>query len=356
MAIRVLHVLPHAGGGGETYIDMLQRLEGFEHLRFYLSHGRTPTSALTSLPARWPRLPAAARRADVIHCHGDMASVIALPVLRARPAILTGQGLHMFRRLRGIRRRIMERALAGVISSCQAVICSSLSERDDLLPLTPPEQRDKLHVIYNGVDPPAPISETERAAVREELGVPPEATLGLFVGQLEPRKQPLLAAGAAVRASQLGAPIVLAVVGEGPGAPDLQRLAGDVVKLLGRRHDVPRLMAAADLFVQPSEREGMSFALLEALSSGLAIVAADASSNPEAVADAGLLFPPGDEEAFAAALHQLASDAELRRQLGGRATSRAAEHFGPAAFLGASESIYRSAITAPGRAVAGGRA
>jgi glycosyltransferase involved in cell wall biosynthesis len=244
----------------------------------------------------------------------------------------------------------MERAFAAVISSCRAVICSSLAERDDLLPMTSLDQRGKLRVIHNGVDPPPPVTDADRAALRAELGVAAGTSLALFVGQLEARKQPLLAARAAIRARELGAPITLVVVGEGAQASDLRALAGDVVKLLGPRDDVPRLLAAADLFVQPSEREGMSFALLEALSYGLAIVAADASSNPEAVADAGVLFPPGDEAAFASALHRVGVDAELARTLGARARSRAAERFSPADFLSASESVYAEAVMAPDRA------
>src|SRR5437588_1145526 len=101
--MRVLHVLPHQGGGAETYIDMLERLPDLEHRRFFLSSGRTPSSAVFSVPLRWPRLAGAARAADVIHCHGDVASVITLPILRMRPATITSQGLHLLRRVEGAR-------------------------------------------------------------------------------------------------------------------------------------------------------------------------------------------------------------------------------------------------------------
>jgi len=347
--LRVLHVLPHRGGGAETYISMLERLNGIEHRRFYLSSGRTPVAALTSVPRRWRRLRSAARAADLLHCHGDAASLIVLPLLKARPAIITTQGLHLLRRLRGVRRHAMQRALAAVIARSHAVVCSSAAEYEDLLAFTPPGQRQKLRLIHNAVDPvPAP-SDTTRAAARHELGATSDTTLALFVGQLEPRKRPLLAARAAVRAHQLGARIRLLIVGAGPQAAELQPLIGDVVQLLGQRDDVSRLMQAADVFVQPSEREGMSFALLEALSHGLAIVAADASSNPEAVGDAGLLFPAGDESACAATLHRLAADAGLRHELSVRARHRAAERFAPAAFLQTSHTLYTAAVRGPGR-------
>jgi glycosyltransferase involved in cell wall biosynthesis len=348
--VRVLHVLPHRGGGAETYIDMLERMPGFSHARFYLSAGRTPASALTSLPLRWPRLAAGLGGADIIHCHGDMASVIALPLLRRRPSVMTCQGLHMVRRLQGARRAAMERALAAVSASAQAMICSSRDERDDLASMVRAPDLLKLHVIANGIDPPAQLDEQARTRLREELGVTPGTALGLFVGQLEARKAPVLAARAAQRVHDSGAPFVLAVAGDGPEAPRLRALAGEAVRILGHRSDVPRLLSAGDVFLQPSEREGMSFALLEAMSHGLAVVAADSSSNPEAVDDAGLLFAGGDEDALVQALLRLAGDPELRATLGARARDRARAHFSPAGFVSASEAIYRRALEAYGSA------
>ena len=84
MPARVLHVLPHRGGGAESYIDMLERAPGFVHERFYLSSGRTPAEALASVPFRWPRLAARLRAVDLVHCHGDAASTISLPLLAVR--------------------------------------------------------------------------------------------------------------------------------------------------------------------------------------------------------------------------------------------------------------------------------
>ncbi|HTN23741.1 MAG TPA: hypothetical protein VL120_07110, partial [Solirubrobacteraceae bacterium] len=95
---RVLHILPHRGGGGETYIDLLEGMAGFEHERMPLSAGRTPASAAASIPLRWPRIAAAARRADLVHAHGDVAATLALPLLRAFPSVVTTHGLHFLRR------------------------------------------------------------------------------------------------------------------------------------------------------------------------------------------------------------------------------------------------------------------
>jgi glycosyltransferase involved in cell wall biosynthesis len=88
----------------------------------------------------------------------------------------------------------------------------------------------------------------------------------------------------------------------------------------------------------------MSFALLEAMAQGLAIVAANGSSNPEALAGAGLLFEPGDETSLVEAIRQLSADEALRQSLGARAKARALEQFSPASFLDASREVYVRAL------------
>src|SRR5947209_20616352 len=74
--VRVLHVLPHRGGGGEVYVDMLERLAGYTHERVYLSSGRSPASGLVSIPGGLLTAAARARAAaDLLHPHGDVAPV-----------------------------------------------------------------------------------------------------------------------------------------------------------------------------------------------------------------------------------------------------------------------------------------
>lgn len=352
-------MLPHRGGGGETYVDMLERLPGFDHQRAYLSAGRTPASGLASIPLGWPRTAGRARHADLIHAHGDVAAALVWPLLRARPAVLTTHGLHMLRRLRGPRRRAAERAMRIVVGACAAVICTSAAEREELAPLLPAPDRQKLRVIENGIDLPLPISESERTAVRSELGINPGAVLGLFAGQLEPRKAPVLAARAAERVNAAGVPFVLALAGAGPLARAVGAHTGPAVLSLGYRSDLPRLLGAADVFVQPSEREGISFALLEAMGHDLAVVATDGPGNPEVVGDAGLLVPAGDEDALVAALTRIGSDAALRASLQRLARARVEARFGAERFLAATGQVYAQVlgvVMGPGRSPAGSSA
>jgi glycosyltransferase involved in cell wall biosynthesis len=82
--------------------------------------------------------------------------------------------------------------------------------------------------------------------------------------------------------------------------------------------EMPALYQRFDVLLLPTVREGMSLALLEAMASGLAVVASDASSNPELVADGigGFLCPVGEPEAYAAALRKLAADRDRLRRMG----------------------------------------
>jgi glycosyltransferase involved in cell wall biosynthesis len=242
----------------------------------------------------------------------------------------------------------MRGAVNATMAICQVVICTSGSEREELAKFVRASERYKLEVVHNGVDPTPLVDVSQTQSLRRALGLPPEAILGLFVGQLEPRKGPLVAAEAAARVRARGTPFVLAIAGEGRLASQLTEYSSDAVKLLGHRSDLHQLMAAADLFVHPSEREGMSLALLDAMAHGLAVVAADGPGNPEALGGAGVLFAARDSEALARALDALCSNAAWRAELGAAARARALREFSVPRFLTATEAVYLRALASIG--------
>jgi glycosyltransferase involved in cell wall biosynthesis len=284
---RVLHVLPHAGGGAQTYLDLLARIEDVEQRSVELADS---ASAPLSVLRRWPG--AVSQRADVLHLHGDMAGALMLPALWRRRAVWTTHGLHALRRaVPGIRL-----ALRGVVAATRVTLCCSHAERDELAALVPVRLHERLRVVPNGVDVPPATTPEQRAAARAELGLAPDGRVALFLGELSERKDPLTAARAAQAAG-----VQLLVAGDGPLRPALAAL-GDGVRVLGHRTDVERLLRAADTFVLPSQREGISFAVLEAMAHGLAMVVSDGPGNPEAVGPAGLVVPVGDVAGFATAL------------------------------------------------------
>ena len=340
----MLHVLPHRGGGGETYVDLLEGGSSFGHERLTLSAGRTPAQALASLPASWPAVARAARRADLVHVHGDTATLLALPLLWGRPSVVTTHGLHLLRRARGPVRAGVVQGLRAAAGAADRVLCTSHAERDELADLLRAPARRRLLVVHNGIALPPPVDPGERSAARAELGLAGEEVAALFLGELHERKAPLDAVAAAQAARARGAPLVLLVAGDGPQAAAVSEQAGPAVRPLGFRRDVEYLLAAADLMVMPSAREGLSFAVLEAMGRGLVMVVSDGPGNPEAVGDAGVVVPVGDRAALATALTRLALDGEERRRLGAAARDRVAMRFTLEALREGVETAYRAAL------------
>ncbi|PSP77009.1 glycosyltransferase family 1 protein [Halobacteriales archaeon QS_1_68_20] len=123
------------------------------------------------------------------------------------------------------------------------------------------------------------------------------------------------------------------IAGDGPLREDLERDVAargldDTVHLLGYRDDIPSVMAGSDLLVLPSFREGTPFVIVEAMASGLPVVATDVAGIPELVEDGttGYLVPPGDDAELAANVADLLDDDERRRTFGRNGSDRA-DHF-----------------------------
>lgn len=345
---RLLHVQPHSGGGVETYLDLLLRLEGYEQRREPLSGSRSLLRAGLSIPARWPRVARLARAHDLLNTHGDMASILALPLLRARPSVATTHGLHFLRRARGPRRPLADRLMRAVVRSATRTVCTSPSEYEELSRLAGPAGAERLVLVTNGIDPPRLAEPAERAAARAELGLPADAVVCLYLGQLEPRKDPLTAVRA-VRTARAHVPtLLLLVAGDGPLRTEIEAEADPGVRVLGFRGDARPLLAAADLFVMPSVREGLSMAVLEAMGHGVAAVVSNGPGNPDAVGAAGVVCPVGDVSAFATSLARLARDPEERRRLGDAGRERITAEFSQERTLAGMRAVYEEALAAAG--------
>src|SRR5207248_6706065 len=125
------------------------------------------------------------------------------------------------------------------------------------------------------------------------------------------------------------------ILGDGPQRAKLARLADDLgiapqVRFLGIVDDVPAQLLQADIFVLPSQAEGLSNAVLEAMAHSLACIATNVGGTPDLMrdGDTGLLVPVNDIDRLAAALARLAADPGLREQLGQRARRQVEAEFG----------------------------
>src|SRR5687768_5485410 len=97
----VLHVLPHPGGGGETYVDALARMDGYRFERAFLAPSARPAGARVEIVRRTVVVLRSARAYDVLHVHGEIASGLCLPGLATRPSVWTTHGLNLLRRVSG---------------------------------------------------------------------------------------------------------------------------------------------------------------------------------------------------------------------------------------------------------------
>lgn len=194
-----------------------------------------------------------------------------------------------------MRFRLLDRALDGYVT-----ISSEID--DELARLGVPD--DRRWRIPNGVDTARfdRPSEIERSGARAELGL--DGPTAVYVGRLveEKRVDVLLEAWKAVRDAVPAAELLVA--GDGPERATLASDPPDGVRFLGTVDDVRRVLHAADVFVLPSASEGLSNALLEAMSTGLPAVVTRVGGAPELISSSeqGVLVSPGDMRGLAAAL------------------------------------------------------
>ncbi len=114
------------------------------------------------------------------------------------------------------------------------------------------------------------------------------------------------------------------------------------VGFAGQVADTDGLLAGASVLLAPAPTEPFGLSVVEAMSHGLAVVAAAGGAHVETVGDAGLLFPPGDVDAAARALRSLADDPGLLRSVGHALRHRQQELFSLALHLDRLEALYRS--------------
>ena len=338
----VLHVLPHMGGGGETYVDVLAAMDGYRFRRVHITAQRkAPVGEVASGLVNVAR---SLRGHDLMHVHGEATAGLFLPLLAARPSVVTLHGLHLLRRSAGRRRRIAALTVRAVVHAAARTICVSNAERDELASVVGQSALKRIIVIHNGARVAPKATEAERTAVRTELELDPTHPLAIWVGSLDERRDPVTAARAA-----LATQTQLLFVGDGPLRAETERAARPPVRVLGQRDDIPRLLAASDFFVLISEREGLSFALLEAMAHGLPAIVSDAPENLEAIGDTGVAVPYGDEEALVHAFGRLAAGPGERTALGASARLRIAESFAADVMVERTRSIYDEVLS--GRSV-----
>jgi sugar transferase (PEP-CTERM/EpsH1 system associated) len=216
----------------------------------------------------------------------------------------------------------------------------------------------KVATIHNGVDLER-FAPGHRAEARAALGLETGAPIIGTVGRLDPVKDQAGLIRAFAGLAGADPRPLLVIAGDGPCRPELEALVRDLglgasVRLLGERHDIPRVLAALDVFVLPSIAEGISNTILEAMATGLAVIATRVGGNPELVDDGitGQLVPKQDPPALREAMAAMLADVPARLARGVAARRRVVELFSLHDMCRRHAALYDDALAArqPARA------
>ncbi len=209
----------------------------------------------------------------------------------------------------------------------------------------------RIRVILNGVALDRFQGQATASALRQQcrdqMQIPADHVVIGSVGRLVEVKQyhHLITALAGLIHKQM--PVSGVLIGDGPLGSALQEQAqrlgvAEQIHFLGRRDDVPSLLPLLDIFALTSRSEGMSNTILEAMATGLPVVATAVGGTPEMVLDGetGRLVPPQDPQRLEMALTQLLLDAEQRCRMGQQARHRTETRFSLPAMVSAYEQVY----------------
>ena len=369
--IRVMQLLATGTNGGaqESLVNTVLRLDNSRHevCVVSLSHGSTvkrlerlkipveviedehDDRAAAALAERMITL-----RTQVIHAHmfrADVVAVFAADLVEkrtgVRPRVVST--LHSSRFRSAEDRELLEKLTPRIdwlIAVSDAIVRKIVAENRDSTAISR---------IYNGVDLERFDEAPGRDVVRKEFGIPSDAPVVAAIGRLEPEKghPTLIEAWPLVHHHFPQARLLIA--GEGSERDRLEGLAAahlrselccDSVAFLGRRDDIPAVLAAADVVAMPSYREAQGIAILEALAAERPVVASNVGGIPEMITDGetGTLVPSHDPSALAAAIIALFTHPDRAAKLAAAGHEMVHEEFCIDYMMRDIEAIYALAV------------
>ncbi len=364
--IRVLHVIDSLdlGGAQTVLLNLLRhRDRGQFHHEVAAMHGRgifadefaaidVPVHSLSG--RRWPpgylkNFPSLLRRGrfDIAHFHLFGANWIAKPLAALGGVRCRYHHDHCNDSFRADSRAvILVDRLTNELSTRVFAVSRSVEDFNRRVEGLPPE---RVTYLPNSVDVAEfrPPREGDRAAARARLGLPADAFVIGGVGRLTPQKNfgLLLEAARPLLAARPDA--IVALFGSGPEEARLRAMAGVRVRFLGTVAERPAIYHALDLMVLPSRFEGLPMTVLEAMASGVPLLASAVDGLRE-IATAGehaVLAPSENVAAFRAALLELHGDARLRARLAKSALELVRARYDARVLAAELEGWYRHDLT-----------
>jgi glycosyltransferase involved in cell wall biosynthesis len=281
----------------------------------------------TSLARRWAKVPG--------HVHTEH-----------------GQGLHVGL---GMTKQVLHRwgtrwafERADTVVICAESVRTQIQKRSGF-------QEDRLTFIPNGVERPQ-AKWGVRSALREQLGLPTDAFILGSVGRLVPVKGFATAIDVTAELLRQNRNVQLLLVGDGPERERLESHIdavgiADHVQLVGRQSNVSDWLQAMDVYLNTSHSEAMSMGILEAMASGVPIVATDVGDNELLVAGqspCGMIAPPGDVAAMADHVSTLLCNEQLCGALSANAVARHMAHYSTDRMVKSHASLYVRILSGQG--------
>jgi glycosyltransferase involved in cell wall biosynthesis len=374
---RLLQLLATGGNGGaqESYTGLLLRLDRskYEVRALSLSEGSAvqrlrrlgvsvdvieeadDEAAIRELAA-WLRR----EEIDLVHAHMYRAEVVGTRAAVAAGVPVIMATVHSSR----VRPAADVELLARLTPSMDRLIVPS----DAIEAKVRAEGRDRSRfaVIPNGVDLSRFAAPAPRCGIRSELRIPASAPVLGVVARLEAEKGHRFLVDAMPAILEAAPDAWLLLVGDGSEADALRAQAASLgrhvasrICFVGRREDVSAITADLDVAVLPSLREAQGISILEAMARRVPVVATAVGGIPEVIASGvdGMLVPPGDPGALAAAIGRLLADPEMRRRIGDAGYRTVADRYSIDAQVRRTEVIYdeelaRAGVPMGGRGVA----
>ena len=301
-------------------------------------------------------------RPHILHTHTAKAGAVgrfaALLAGDARPPVV----VHTFHGhvLRGyfdpVRARAFRQLERTLARSTTALVAVSPQVRDDLVELdVAPATRFAVVRLGIELDQRVASGSNGRSETRRVLGIGEGPFTVGWIGRMTgiKRTDDVLLAFKSLR--ERGIDARLCLVGDGPDRAQVERRAHELglmreTLFVGYQEEVSRFFAAFDVFILPSANEGTPVTAIEALAAGKPVVATRVGGIPDVVRDGedGFLVAPGDVDALAERLAQLATDPELRDRMGDAARARVRERYSVERLVDDVDRLYRSLLEAEG--------
>lgn len=210
----------------------------------------------------------------------------------------------------------------------------------------------RVEVVPNGVS--VAVSDSSANEVRRELGLTPSQPLVVHVGNIRPGKGHEVLVRTSAALAQTRSDVTVVSVGGEKYPGGLERLKSHVaqqglngtLRFIGPRRDALSFIAAADVYVNPADVEGLPVTILEAMALGRPVVATSVGGVASLIQNGanGFLIPPGSPAALAEAITALLDDPATRRRVGAAGAATVAANYNLESMVRAFEDIYRRVL------------